>query len=197
MSPLLRRCSLSLCLAATIAGCGNSAGPLTEALPTPPPLAPIGKLASCRAPDAAPLPVQAGLPQVSSGVRPGPALLYAPPISHPQLGNHHPRFVAAPILMQGQEAYVNGEYLYQDYLYDDYGSDVSNDDLNESGVTVGNSGLNGLEPRVGDIDYPSNFARYGGNAADLVEFCRVHLALEGPELADLLRLPDAPLSRPA
>ena len=157
-----------------LAACGNSSGvpgapppaspPVVEAPPTAP------KLATCRGPDAEALPVLPGLPQVASGVRPGPALLYAPAITHPQLQNHHPRFVAAPILVQGHEAYVNGEYLYQDYLYDDYGSDVSNDDLNESGVTVGNSGVNGLEPRVGDIDYPTNFARYGGNAADLVEF---------------------------
>ena len=164
--------------AALLAACGDSRGPLVTADQPPPPVPPptqlppadLPKLASCRAPDAAPLPVVAGLPYVESGERPGPALLYAPAITHPQLQNHHPRFVAAPILMQGHEAYVNGEYLYQDYLYDDYGSDVSNDDLNEVPVTVGNSGLNGLEPRVGDIDYPTNFARYGGNAADLVEF---------------------------
>ncbi|MES2885566.1 MAG: hypothetical protein V4709_12215 [Pseudomonadota bacterium] len=160
--------------AALLAGCGNSGAPAAVAPLLPPaempPSQPVARFASCRAPDAAPLPVLAGLPQVSSGVRPGPALLYAPAVSNPQLQNHHPRFVAAPILVQGQEAYVNGEYLYQDYLYDDYGSDVSNDDLNETGVTVGNSDVNGLEPRVGDIDYPTNFARYGGNAADLVEF---------------------------
>jgi len=159
-----------------LTACSSSDPPLAVPTFQPPASAPATppaaseKLATCRAPDAAPLPITAGLPQVSSGARPGPALLYARAIAHPQLQNHHPRFVAAPILVQGHEAYVNGEYLYQDYLYDDYGSDVSNDDLNESGVTVGNSGVNGLEPRVGDIDYPTNFARYGGNAADLVEF---------------------------
>ncbi|HEV8574511.1 MAG TPA: alpha/beta hydrolase-fold protein, partial [Dehalococcoidia bacterium] len=47
---------------------------------------------------------------------------------------------------------------YQDYLYDDYGSDT-----NGSGATA-------LSPRRGDINYPTNTARYGGNAADLVEF---------------------------
>lgn len=162
-----------------LSSCGDSRTPGATVAPLPPvpPGAPSGetptpapKLASCRTPDAEALPVQLGLPAVSSGMRPGPALLYAPAISNPQLENHHPRFLATPILVQGHEAYVNGEYLYQDYLYDDYGSDVSNDDLNETNVTVGNSGLNGLEPRVGDIDYPTNFARYGGNAADLVEF---------------------------
>ncbi|MES2682614.1 MAG: hypothetical protein V4650_03775 [Pseudomonadota bacterium] len=168
----MKRCIAPLLL--LLGGCGNSAMPPGGSA-LPPATAPVvttpsAKLASCRAPDAAALPVQPGLPAVSSGARPGPALLYAAAISNPQLQNHHPRFVASPILMQGHEAYVNGEYLYQDYLYDDYGSDVSNDDANETGVTVGNSGLNGLEPRVGDIDYPSNFARFGGNAADLVEF---------------------------
>ncbi len=172
----------TFCIAAiAMAACGDSGSPRMVVTPPPvsapvpppaitPPVEAGPKLATCRAPDAAALPVVAGLPYVSSGVRPGPALLYAAPVTNPQLQNHHPRFIASPILMQGHEAYVNGEYLYQDYLYDDYGSDVSNDDLNETGITVGNSDVNGLEPRVGDIDYPTNFARYGGNAADLVEF---------------------------
>lgn len=172
--PRLSFCKLSLTLfvAASVTACGNSATPAL-AVPVPPSLdapPPILAAATCRAPDAVPLPVQVGLPMVSSGERPGPTLLYLPPVESPQLQNHNPRFVAAPILVQGQEAYVNGEYLYQDFIYDDYGSDVSNDDANETGVTVGNSDLNGLEPRVGDIDYPTNFARYGGNAADLLEF---------------------------
>lgn len=167
MSASMRNTLIGVVACAQLAACGSSSSPL-QALPQQP--VSSVKLAVCRAPDAAPLPVLAGLPQVASGVRPGPALLYEPPVSSPQLQNHHPRFVAEPILVQGQEAYVNGEYLYQDYLYDDYGSDVSNDDANETGVTVGNSDLNGLEPRVGDIDYPTNFTRYGGNAADLVEF---------------------------
>ena len=176
-----RAVAMALVGALLLAGCGDSGTPpvATPTVPAPRPTPvdpapvtsePAPRFATCRATDAAPLPVTAGLPQVSSSVRPGPTLLYAAPINNPQLQNHDPRFVAAPILVQGQEAYVNGEYLYQDYLYDDYGSDVSNDDLNETGVMVGNSDVNGLEPRVGDIDYPTNFARYGGNAADLVEF---------------------------
>lgn len=173
MHPALKLPLSCLLAAHLLVACGNSSAPPVPVAGLPDtdlPDAGKTKLASCRAPDAAPLPAQAGLPAVSSGVRPGPALLYAAPISNPQLQNHDPRFVAAPILVQGQEAYVNGEYLYQDYLYDDYGSDVSNDDLNETGIIVGNSDVNGLEPRVGDIDYPTNFARYGGNAADLLEF---------------------------
>ncbi len=97
------------------------------------------------------------LPTVSSGARPGPDVLYAPPPPAPQLENRNPRFTAAPLLVSGQEAYVAGEYLYQDFLYDDYGSDTDG------------QGATGLSPRVGDITYPTNTARYGGNAADLVE----------------------------
>src|SRR5436853_1606366 len=97
------------------------------------------------------------LPSVTSGARPGPDVLYAPAPAAPQLENRNPRFTAPPLLVSGQEAYVAGEYLYQDFLYDDYGSDTDG------------QGANGLSPRVGDITYPTNTARYGGNAADLVE----------------------------
>jgi len=97
------------------------------------------------------------LPSVSSGARPGPDVLYAPTPAAPQLQNRNPRFTAPPLLVSGQEAYVAGEYLYQDFLYDDYGSDTDG------------QGANGLSPRVGDITYPTNTVRYGGNAADLVE----------------------------
>src|SRR3989475_4924163 len=97
------------------------------------------------------------LPSVTSGARPGPDVLYAPPPAAPQLENRNARFSAPPLLVSGQEAYVAGEYLYQDFLYDDYGSDTDG------------QGATGLSPRVGDITYPTNTARYGGNAADLVE----------------------------
>jgi pimeloyl-ACP methyl ester carboxylesterase len=100
----------------------------------------------------------ASLPSVSSGARPGPDVLYSPPPAAPQLENRHPRFNAAPLLVSGQETYIDGEYLYQDYLYDDYGSDTNG------------TGASALSPRRGDINYPTNNARYGGNAADLVEF---------------------------
>jgi hypothetical protein len=100
----------------------------------------------------------ASLPSVPSGVRPGPDVLYSPPPAAPQLENRNPRFQAAPLLVSGTEAYVDGEYLYQDFLYDDYGSDTN--------------GLPPLPltPRTGDVTYPTNTARYGNNAADIVEF---------------------------
>ncbi|HUQ40307.1 MAG TPA: hypothetical protein VM030_09140, partial [Acidimicrobiales bacterium] len=96
------------------------------------------------------------LPSVASGARPGPDVLYAPPPRAPQLENRDPRFRAAPLLVMGHEAYVDGEYLYQDWIYDDNGSD--------SGANDG-----GGNETAGDISYPTDTARYGGNAADLVE----------------------------
>ena len=113
-------------------------------------------------PAAAPRSQAAGLdsslPSVTSGARPGPDVLYSPAPAAPQLENRDSRFKAPPLLVSGAEAYVSGEYLYQDFLYDDYGSD-----------TDGNGGTP-LSPRRGNIDYPTNSSRYGGNAADIVEF---------------------------
>src|SRR5207237_8372213 len=115
-------------------------------------------LASDHASDPGSASTASSLPSVSSGARPGPDVLYASAPSAPQLENRNPRFNASPLLVSGTEAYVNGEYLYQDYLYDDYGSNTDG------------SGGTPLSPRAGDINYPTNSARYGGNAADLVEF---------------------------
>jgi hypothetical protein len=103
------------------------------------------------------------LPAVPSGARPGPDVLYAPPPRAPQLENRNPRFDAPPLLVSGTEAYVNGEYLYQDYLYDDWGSDT-NGSVDSPGTCIDG------RKRDGDMLYPTNHARYGGNAADLVEF---------------------------
>jgi hypothetical protein len=97
------------------------------------------------------------LPSVSAGRRPGPAVLYADPPRAPQLENHDKRFRAAPLLVAGTEAYVRGEYLYQDYIYDDWGADTGYLDSANTDSS-------------GDLEYPTNRRRYGGNAADLVEF---------------------------
>jgi hypothetical protein len=107
------------------------------------------------APIGAALP--ASLPAVASGARPGPDVLYSAAPAAPQLENRDPRFTAPPLLVSGTEAYANGEYLYQDYLYDDYGSDTD--------------GVGGIPQiaRSGDVEYPTDRARYGNNAADLVE----------------------------
>src|SRR2546428_7733441 len=109
-------------------------------------------LASDHASDPVSASTASSLPSVSSGARPGPDVLYASAPSAPQLENRNPRFNASPLLVSGTEAYVNGEYLYQDYLYDDYGSNTDG------------SGGTPLSPRAGDINYPTNNARYGGGA---------------------------------
>ena len=97
-----------------------------------------------------------GLPVVRSGARPGPDVLYADPPAAPQLENRSGRFKAAPILVMGQDAYVDGEYLYQDWIYDDNGSDSGASDAGGTDTT-------------GDWTYPTNADVYAGNAADLVE----------------------------
>jgi hypothetical protein len=105
-------------------------------------------------------------------------VLYEPAPTSPSLENHHPRFRAAALLTSATEAYVDGEYLYTDYLYDDYGSDTSplqpNDDAGSGELgdppNDGPATPNGLSPAVGDLTYPTDVERYGGNAADLVEF---------------------------
>ncbi|RBY88976.1 hypothetical protein DQ244_14410 [Blastococcus sp. TBT05-19] len=103
-------------------------------------------------------PAAGSLPAVPSGARPGPDVLYAPAPAAPQLENRDARFRAQPLLVSGQEAYVQGEYLYQDHLFDDYGADTNG------------QGGSSLSERAGDVTYPTDAARYGGNAADLVEF---------------------------
>jgi putative cell wall-binding protein len=120
--------------------------------------------------DSAQRPTSASLPSVDSGARPGPDVLYAPRPDAPQLENGQAAFDAEPILVSGEEAYRDGEYLYQDYLYDDYGSDTNGSAVESNPASLGDSDQNGAVPRVGDITYPTNRARYGGNAADLVEF---------------------------
>jgi hypothetical protein len=53
--------------------------------------------------------------------RPGPAVLYKPAPSAPQLENTGV-WKAAPLLVSGASAYRKGEFLYQDFLYDDQGA---------------------------------------------------------------------------
>ena len=102
-------------------------------------------------------PAQASLPTVSSGERPGPAVLYAPEPDLPQLQNRHDWFDAPYLRVSGAERYMNGEYQYTDHLYDDYGADTDS------------SGGSSLTESAGDFSYPADRARYGDNAADLFE----------------------------
>jgi len=103
------------------------------------------------------------LPDVASGHRPGPDILYAPPATAPQLTNAAP-FAAPPILVSGATAYRNGEFLYQDFLYDDHGADGGQRDPNDP-RTRGDL----FSDPDGTYTYPTD-SRYAGNAADLVEF---------------------------
>ena len=103
------------------------------------------------------------LPGVSSGARPGPDALYAPPPARvPQLENTGP-WKAAPILVSGAQAYRDGEWLYQDFLLDDHGAAGGTDPNDPHGPAN-----NLFSPTDGGVTYPTDPA-FVDNAADLVE----------------------------
>ena len=104
----------------------------------------------------------ASLPSVSSGPRPGPDVLYAPPPAAPQLENAGP-WSARPILVSGASAYRQGEFLYQDFLYDDYGAGGAKDPSDPF-----NNAEFLFSPKKGTVTYPTDPA-FAGNGADLVE----------------------------
>ena len=104
------------------------------------------------------------LPTVTSGARPGPALLYAPPATSPVLQNSGV-WHANPIMVSGAEAYRDGEFVYQDYLYDDYGA-AGTPDPNDPFTGVANL----FSPNHGTLTYPTDTATYANDAADLLEF---------------------------
>ena len=117
-------------------------------------LAPAGALAAAAS----------SLPTVTSGVRPGPAILYAPPATAPQLTNAPDSgWHDAPILISGAHEYKSGEYLYQGYLFDDHGA---------AGATDPNSGYLQsflFAATAGTLTYPTG-PGYDNNAANLLEF---------------------------
>src|SRR5689334_13273478 len=102
------------------------------------------------------------LPQVSSGARPGPDLLYAAAPYAPQLDNVAP-FAAPPILVSGAEAYRDGEFLYQDFLHDDRGAAGSGDSSDPTRASTLQ-----WKAKAGTLTYPTDPV-YANNAADLVE----------------------------
>ena len=102
------------------------------------------------------------LPAVTSGVRPGPDILYAPAANAPQLQNAAP-WQAAPILISGAEAYRGGEFLYQDYLFDDRGATATSDPTDPFDPVA-----DLFSPKHGTVTYPTD-AVYANNAADLLE----------------------------
>src|SRR4051812_38491500 len=104
-----------------------------------------------------------GLPTVSSGERPGPDILYAPPPRAPQLENTG-TWPAAPILVSGAASYRDGEWVYQDYLFDDHGATGTKDPNDPYGAQA-----QLYAPAGGSFTYPTDKV-YAHNAADLVEF---------------------------
>jgi hypothetical protein len=147
-------------------------------------------------------PASAGsLPAVSSGARPGPAILYAPPPHAPQLENAAP-WSAPPILVSGAEAYRDGEFLYQDYLYDDHGAAGTPDPTDPFSPVE-----QLFSPKHGTLTYPTDPA-FANDAADLVELRVKPLAdstafrvtlntLKAPDrVAFTIALGDSPVARP-
>jgi hypothetical protein len=99
-----------------------------------------------------------------SGPRPGPAILYQPVATAPELTNAG-IWHARPILVSGAEAYRAGEFLYQDWLYDDHGARELPDPNDPQNANLGDL----FSMPNGTYTYPTG-PGYDGNAADLVEF---------------------------
>lgn len=135
-------------------------------------------VASCHADDAL---------SVAEAPLPGPPLMRmaapdAPILRHCN-GAASCAFKAMPLMVAGHEKYDQGEYLYQDYVFDDFGAETTGGPFNTSTITspaTGNATPDAANFRSGDIAYPSNTAKYGDNAADLVELRIV------PRVSDVL-----------
>jgi len=150
------------------AGASNTPAPGgsgTPASPTPTPTPVSGAVTPT------PTPTPAGTTTPGSGgstagpgPSPGPAILYAGAANAPQLTNTG-IWVAPPILESGASAYRDGEYLYQDFLFDDHGANGNTPDNNQTNELNANT----LARPAGTYTYPTD-PRYGGNAADIVEF---------------------------
>ena len=105
----------------------------------------------------------ASLPQVASGARPGPDVLYAEAPRAPQLENTR-GWKADPILVSGAQSYRDGEWVYQDFLLDDHGATG----VYDRGTPYG-TGAHLYSPTAGTFTYPKDPV-YAHNAADLVEY---------------------------
>ena len=108
--------------------------------------------------------------KIGSGPRPGPAILYEPLATSPQLENAHGSlWKAPPILISGASAYRKGEFLYQGWVYDDHGAKEVTDPKNPMHSPGGNaSGGDLFSAPDGTYDYPSG-PGYDENAANLIE----------------------------
>lgn len=99
--------------------------------------------------------------------RPGPPALHAPLASAPQLENAG-GWRAAPMMVSGADAYVDGEYLYQDFIYDSFGANTTDAPLRPDPVpAAGDSTFGGP---TGDVVYPTDAATHAFDSADLLEF---------------------------
>ena len=109
-------------------------------------------------------------PAEGKAPRPGPAILYAPPATAPQLQNAKGSvWKAAPTLVSGASAYRKGEFLYQGWLYDDHGAKELPDPTNPMIAPGGDpSGGDVFSEPDGTYTYPTG-PGYDENAADLVE----------------------------
>lgn len=116
------------------------------------------------------------LPAVTLGPRPGPAVLYEPLATTPILFNGG-IWEAEPLMVSGAGAYLDGEYVYQDYVYDAYGANTTDATFTQPETTP-NSSDTLFGGMTGDLVYPTNVARYGNDAADLLEF-RARLTDDG------------------
>jgi hypothetical protein len=107
---------------------------------------------------------------------PGPVWLHRPPTSAAPFTNAG-RWKADPLRVSGASAYVDGEFLFQDWIYDAFGADTT--DLVVPPIDSSPSTLTGFAGApTGDVANPTDAARYGGNAADLLEV-RVRAVEEG------------------
>jgi len=97
--------------------------------------------------------------------RPGPDFLYTDPVVPPQLETVG-EWEADPLLVSGECAYRNGEFLYQDYVYDDKGANTTEN----PDPFWPEPAIQGLNAPTGNFVYPDDWDRYGNNAADLLEF---------------------------
>jgi hypothetical protein len=120
-------------------------------------------VAQAAPPTGGPADPRDSLPQVASGARPGPDVLYAPAPRAPQLENVR-GWKAEPILVSGAQSYRDGEWVYQDFLFDDHGATGVPDREGPYGTS---SHL--YSPAGGTFTYPRDPV-YAHNAADLVEY---------------------------
>jgi dienelactone hydrolase len=100
---------------------------------------------------------------------PGPELLHTPPRADPALAPGG-RWQAPPTMVSGTTVVRDGELVHTGWVYDDNGADTIPLPLLPM-LVDGDPSVRDLlfSSRTGDVVYPTDRGRYGGNAADLVE----------------------------